>query len=106
MAHCRFLSSDLDSAERSVDACLKLDPNFAQAYVVQSQISYARNDWRNSLAMLEQARAIDFDIKNTPCMCAAACCCVLLYAAVLLLCAVLLWCGVRFDGGWRGKGWG
>ncbi len=66
LANCKFLANDLDNAEQSIDACLKLETQFAQAYIVQSQISFARGDFKNSLAALEQARSMDFEVRNTP----------------------------------------
>lgn len=66
LAKACFISGQFDISERHLAACLKRDNAFAAAHVVQAQICLARDNFGQCAQELEQARALDFDVRNTP----------------------------------------
>jgi len=61
-----FLSGQLDESEQVLVTCLRLDPQCAPAHIIQAQICLTRENFQQCSQALEQARSLDFEIRNTP----------------------------------------
>lgn len=66
LARASFVAGDFENSERCLMSCLKLDPQFAPAYIVQAQICLARENFQQCAQSLDQARALDFEVRGTP----------------------------------------
>lgn len=57
-ARLQFARGQVDKAEQQLDAALKIDPKFFDAWLLKSTIATMRGDIRSALADLDQAEAI------------------------------------------------
>lgn len=66
LAKTLFISGEFEDAERALQICLKLDAQCAPAHIIQAQICLQRENYQQCSQSLEQARSLDFEIRNTP----------------------------------------
>ena len=66
LSRTNFIAGDFDQSERALATCLKLDPQCAPAHIIQAQICLQRENFQQCSQSLEQARSLDFEIRNTP----------------------------------------
>jgi len=67
LAKASFIQGDFEKSERSINKILQqLDNQCAQAHVIQAQICLAREQYKQCTNALEQARSLDFEVRNTP----------------------------------------
>lgn len=66
LARTRYLSGQHDAAARALKAALDLQPNKAEALLLQAQLHLARGNPRMAVDFLEQAVSANFAIRETP----------------------------------------
>ena len=66
LAKTKYITNDLDGAQRQIKQCLDLDPNYSEANVLLAQIYLAEHQYKDAMAALEQALAHNFEIRNSP----------------------------------------
>lgn len=66
LARARYLAGEHDAAGRAVKAVLDLQPNKAEALLLQAQLHLAKGNARMAMDHLEQAVSASFAIRETP----------------------------------------
>lgn len=62
-----FLSGNFDAAERQLQTILRtIDNSNANVFILLAQISMYRENYKACSQYLEQARSLDFEVRNTP----------------------------------------
>lgn len=60
-----YIAGDFDAAEKAVQACIRLDPGCAEAYVLQAKVFISRDNFKLANQALEQARSANFEVRNS-----------------------------------------
>ena len=66
LAKTKYILNDLEGAQRQIQACLDLNPNYSEANVILAQIYLSEDQYTDSLNALDQALAYNFEIRETP----------------------------------------
>eukprot|EP00899_Mesostigma_viride_P018008 jgi/Mesvir1/26208/Mv02392-RA.1 len=66
LAKCRFLANDVDAAQRTCMLCLRLEPSFADAHVLLSQVYLHQGKLKVASQSLEQAMSHNFAVRESP----------------------------------------
>lgn len=66
LAKASYIAGDFQSCDRALAAVTRLDPQHAHAQMMQAHICLAREQYQQCAALLDQARALDFEVRNTP----------------------------------------
>jgi tetratricopeptide repeat protein 21B len=66
LARTCFIAGEFENAERAIVTSLKLDPQCAPAHIIQAQVNLNREQYKQCSQSLEQARSLDFEVRNTP----------------------------------------
>lgn len=66
LARAHYYNGDHDEAEHALASVLRLEPNHAPGLLISAQIAYERGDFEACHQALEQAKAQDFGIRDTP----------------------------------------
>ena len=66
LAKARFLGRKFEASERTLNDCLVLDPTFSKAHVLMAQLHLKQQRPSDATKSLEQAKALDFEIRENP----------------------------------------
>lgn len=66
LARARFLKCDFEAALRCCIACIKADPTFSSAALLQAQILLRQDKYKQAHGVLEQALSHNFSVRDSP----------------------------------------
>ena len=66
LSKTNFIAGNFEASERALVTALRLDAHCAPAHIIQAQICLYRENFQQCSQSLEQARSLDFEIRNTP----------------------------------------
>eukprot|EP00668_Euglena_longa_P004314 GGOE01005062.1.p1 GENE.GGOE01005062.1~~GGOE01005062.1.p1 ORF type:complete len:1337 (-),score=400.50 GGOE01005062.1:270-3734(-) len=65
-AKTKFISGELETAQHTINSCIRLDPTFAEAHLLAAQIFYHQENYVAASQSLEQALSLDFEVRDWP----------------------------------------
>ena len=66
LAKTKYITNDLEGAQRQIQQCLQLNPSYSEANVILAQVFLAQDQYQDALGALDQALAHNFEISDTP----------------------------------------
>jgi tetratricopeptide repeat protein 21B len=66
LAKTKYITNDLDGAQKQIQQCLVLNPNYSEANVILAQIYLSQDQYKDAMGALDQALAHNFEIRDTP----------------------------------------
>jgi len=66
LAQAKFIGSDFEAALRCCNVCIKADPTFASASLLQAQILLRQERFQQAHSVLEQALSHNFAVRESP----------------------------------------
>eukprot|EP00670_Eutreptiella_braarudii_P008758 CAMPEP_0174315836 /NCGR_PEP_ID=MMETSP0810-20121108/6540_1 /TAXON_ID=73025 ORGANISM="Eutreptiella gymnastica-like, Strain CCMP1594" /NCGR_SAMPLE_ID=MMETSP0810 /ASSEMBLY_ACC=CAM_ASM_000659 /LENGTH=1295 /DNA_ID=CAMNT_0015425331 /DNA_START=10 /DNA_END=3898 /DNA_ORIENTATION=- len=65
-AKAKYISGELETAQHTINNCIRLDPTFAEAHLVAAQIAYQQDNFAAASQSLQQALSLDFEVRDWP----------------------------------------
>ena len=66
LAKTKYITNDLDGAQKQIMQCLQLNPHYSEANVILAQIYLSGDQYKDAMGALDQALAHNFEIRDTP----------------------------------------